>query len=100
MFKTRNWNVRNQYTTNFIKVENAREGTFNWFSNKSIEFCDTLIKRSKYNKKLLSFEEQEITRLIIRCLLRNNQEFSERPLFFKNGTTTRKNLYLEKQHNL
>ena len=66
----------------YQKVENAREGTFNWFSNKSIEFCDTLIKRSKYNKKLLSFEEQEITRLIIRCLLRNNQEFSERPLFF------------------
>lgn len=67
----------------YQKVENAREGTFNWFSNKSIEFCDTLIKRSKYNKKLLSFEEQEITRLIIRCLLRNNQEFSERPFFLK-----------------
>lgn len=32
---------------------------------------------------MLSFEEQEITRLIIRCLLRNNQEFSERPFFLK-----------------
>lgn len=64
----------------YQKVPNAKEGTFNWFSNESIEFCDSLISKDtqKDTRFPLSFEEQEVTRLIIRCLLRNDQKFSEK----------------------
>ena len=64
----------------YQKVKNTKEGTFNWFSNESIEFCDRLISKDtqKDTRFPLSFEEQEVTRLIIRCLLRNDQRFSEK----------------------
>lgn len=64
----------------YQKVQNTKEGTFNWFSNESIEFCDRLISKDtqKDTRFSLSFEEQEVTRLIIRCLLRNDQKFSEK----------------------
>lgn len=64
----------------YQKIQNTKEGTFNWFSNESIEFCDRLISKDikKDTRFSLSFEEQEVTRLIIRCLLRNDQKFSEK----------------------
>lgn len=56
----------------------VKEYSFNWFSNKSIEFCDSLIDSYYENGSFeLSPEEQKIARLIIRCLLKNHWEYSE-----------------------
>lgn len=71
----------------------SKEYCFNWFSSKSIEFCNSLIardyclKENEKDKELdLDYSEQEITRLIIRCLLKNHWEYS-------NGFYTRKEKY-------
>lgn len=52
--------------------------SFNWFSNQSIEFCDSLIDKDYENEEFkLTPEAQKITRLIIRCLLKNHWEYNE-----------------------
>lgn len=58
---------------------NPIESSFNWFTNESITFCNRLIARD-YSKKYfkLNYEEKEIVRLIIRCLLKNHWEYSNR----------------------
>lgn len=54
------------------------EYSFNWFSNKSIEFCNRLIAKDNSTEDFkLEFPEQEITRMIIRCLLKNHWEYSK-----------------------
>lgn len=56
----------------------VKEYSFNWFSNKSIEFCDSLIDSYYENgSSELSPNDQKIARLIIRCLLKNHWEYSE-----------------------
>lgn len=57
----------------------SEELSFNWFTNESITFCNNLIA-CDYSKKhfKLSYEEKEIVRLIIRCLLKNHWEYSNR----------------------
>lgn len=35
----------------YQKIQNTKEGTFNWFSNESIEFCDRLISKDIKNSK-------------------------------------------------
>lgn len=50
--------------------------SFNWFSNESIRFCNSLIAKSCFIKNIeLEYEEQEIVRSIIRCLLKNHWEY-------------------------
>ena len=57
----------------------SEELSFNWFTNESITFCNNLIA-CDYSKKCfkLSYEDKEIVRLIIRCLLKNHWEYSNR----------------------
>lgn len=58
---------------------NPTELSFNWFTNQSISFCNDLIA-SDYSKKKfkLNYDNEEIVRLIIRCLLKNHWEYSNR----------------------
>lgn len=50
--------------------------SFNWFSNESIRFCNSLIAKSCFiENRELEYEEQEIVRSIIRCLLKNHWEY-------------------------
>ena len=81
----------------YVKYKkNTKEYSFNWFSNESIRFCNSLIAQSYLKKEIeLKCEEQEIVRSIIRCLLKNHWEYRSRFYNRKDRHNAKKNIVVE-----
>ncbi|SUN43016.1 Uncharacterised protein [Streptococcus criceti] len=57
-------------------IKGMQKNTFDWISNIMIYYCDYLGLKYFKRKASLSYQEQEIVRVFIRCLLKNHWEFN------------------------
>ena len=61
-----------------LRYEPTKEvNTFDWISNIMIYYCDYIsLKYFEHHETSLLYQEQEITRVFIRCLLKNHWEYN------------------------
>lgn len=57
-------------------IKGVQENTFDWISNIMIYYCEYIILKYFDSNVSLSYQEQEIVRVFIRCLLKNHWEFN------------------------
>ena len=58
-------------------TQKVQENTFNWISNIMIYYCDYIsLKYFEHHETRLLYQEQEIIRIFIRCLLKNHWEYN------------------------
>ena len=58
-------------------TKEVQENTFNWISNIMIYYCDYIsLKYFEHHETSLLYQEQEIIRVFIRCLLKNHWEYN------------------------
>lgn len=62
-------------------VENPKPNTYPWLTNEMINFCEHLNRKYFDIRKSLTFGEQEVIRIFIRCVLKHNWEMNE-SIFF------------------
>lgn len=66
-------------------VENPKFNTYPWLTNEMIKFCEHLNRKYNTNKNKnqnkLTFGEQEVIRIFIRCVLKHNWEMNENIFF-------------------
>ena len=89
-------------------VKDPEEYSFAWFTNIMILFCNTLNKKY-FNTYLededvvyhLTFQEQEVIRIFIRCVLKHNWEMNENIYFdFFGKPKPKKCDYVEISYNM
>ena len=67
-------------------TKEVQENTFDWISNIMIYYCDYIsLKYFEHHETSLLYQEQEIIRIFIRCLLKNHWEYnaSKQPEFIR-----------------
>ena len=58
-------------------TKEVQENTFDWISNIMIYYCDYIsLKYFEHHETSLLYQEQEIIRVFIRCLLKNHWEYN------------------------
>ncbi|MCG5641589.1 hypothetical protein L0M85_02035 [Streptococcus sp. DFI.7.26] len=58
-------------------TKEVQKNTFDWISNIMIYYCDYIsLKYFKHHETSLLYQEQEIIRIFIRCLLKNHWEYN------------------------
>ena len=58
-------------------TQKVQENTFDWISNIMIYYCDYIsLKYFEHHETSLLYQEQEIIRVFIRCLLKNHWEYN------------------------
>ena len=58
-------------------AKEVQENTFDWISNIMIYYCDYIsLKYFEHHETSLLYQEQEIIRVFIRCLLKNHWEYN------------------------
>mgnify|MGYP000498555567 FL=1 len=58
-------------------TKGVHENTFDWISNIMIYYCDYIsLKYFEHHETSLLYQEQEIIRVFIRCLLKNHWEYN------------------------
>ncbi|MGQ9051107.1 hypothetical protein [Streptococcus oralis] len=58
-------------------TKEVHENTFDWISNIMIYYCDYIsLKYFEHHETSLLYQEQEIIRIFIRCLLKNHWEYN------------------------
>lgn len=62
-------------------VENPKPNTYPWLTNEMINFCEHLNRKYFDIRKSLTFGEQEVIRIFIRCVLKHNWEMNENIFF-------------------
>lgn len=62
-------------------VENPKPNTYPWLTNEMINFCEHLNRKYFDIGKSLTFGEQEVIRIFIRCVLKHNWEMNENIFF-------------------
>lgn len=66
-------------------VENPKPNTYPWLTNEMIKFCEHLNRKynsnQNHNQNKLTFGEQEVIRIFIRCVLKHNWEMNENIFF-------------------
>lgn len=62
-------------------VKNPTPKTYPWLTNEMISFCEHLNRKYFDIRKGLTFGEQEVIRIFIRCVLKHNWEMNENIFF-------------------
>lgn len=84
-------------------TKEVQEFTFAWISNIMIYYCDFIsLKYFEYPETNLSFQEQEIIRAFIRCLLKNHWEHNASMVYslkFLKGVSSRQPAYIRETYD-